>query len=378
MNRVKNNKKKRKKTLKFITIMLAAVTVIIWLVLLMIKFFINGVEFSDLLDDIIANILGILPPIIIFNFAYEYFTKDYVSDEISERMIETLTGNPEMMDTFEKDIRKRFIKKTIESLVNNSQVDKERSEMVYDVIEPYIKENAYHIRKNFLYEINLRKYTPDDIGYGIFPSEHYYVVEELISYKKILSSIPKPISEFKIGFFVEVEELEKELRGQKYLFRESLKIREEELEKLKSYTDQEKITFITECLNLQVLIDDRETTISQVSFGHYGRAFGISVDLISKTPIVANEFKVEIAFSMPQLKKRSELLVSIPEPTFSPTIRFKYIPAVSKITTYDFLKNEIKPVDSIKGRININSEGWIYPVKGVIFIIEDNEDGAIN
>lgn len=94
MKNKKEIREKNRKSRKYATIMLALFTLIAWVIFLAIKLLIlssrgEEFDFSIVLDGIIDNLLGILPPIIIFNFAYEYLTQDYVSEEMSEQITQT-------------------------------------------------------------------------------------------------------------------------------------------------------------------------------------------------------------------------------------------------------------------------------------------------
>lgn len=362
-------RKKRRRNLKFITVMLASITAAVWLVLLLIKYLTTGVSLNSLLDDIISNILGILPPILLFNFLYEYFTKEYVAEEMSEKMMETLTGNTQVMETFKEDVRKNFIKSTIRSLVG-----KQKEDMVYGVLTPYIADRPYDMHVDYEYNIDICTYSKcREIGSKLFSPSRYFMVKENLSYTKALSDSNKPIDKFSVGFFVDAVKLEKELKQKSYLFRESLKIREEELKCLIRMNKSDQKKFVTDCLHLQLFIDDIPLSISTVEIGE----FGIAVDLLPPHPITQDKFNIEICFVMPQMKRRSEFLVSIPQPTFSPKINFTYSPAHFKITAYQFLNNSPKPIkdpDALHGRIVINPAEWVYPVKGVLFIIDTIDD----
>ncbi len=177
--------KNTRKSLKTATIMLAAVTTIVWMLMLAIKFFVSGMKPDELFDDIMSNILGILPPIIIFNFAYEYLTKDYMTDEISEEITQTLMSNPRALGAFDNDIKRNFIKSTISSLVGTDKID-----AVYGAIEPYLT-YKHNIRSAFEYFIEIRNYSrndreADEGGAAEFDPNLYYKVKEKISYRKVI------------------------------------------------------------------------------------------------------------------------------------------------------------------------------------------------
>ena len=108
---------KKRKSLKSITITLAIITTAVWLIMLLAKHIISGINFSDLLDDIIANILGILPPIILFNFLYEYLTREHVADEMTEQITKTLMSSPETIELFDDEAKRTFVRTIVQALV---------------------------------------------------------------------------------------------------------------------------------------------------------------------------------------------------------------------------------------------------------------------
>ena len=72
----KTEKRRNRRNRKQAVIMLAAITTAVWLVFVIGKIIISSYtgenyHFMDLVNSIFDNILGILPPIIIFNFAFE-------------------------------------------------------------------------------------------------------------------------------------------------------------------------------------------------------------------------------------------------------------------------------------------------------------------
>ena len=324
---------------------------------------------SALFDEILSNILGILPPIIIFNFIYEYLSKEYVADEMSEKMMETLVGNPQMMETFKEDVRQNFINATIKSLVGDEQ-----AEMVVGVLSPYIKNKPYDMKIDYKYLIDLIPcHEQREFGCDYFAPSEYYIVKEDFSFTKVLSDSTPKVSKFSVGFFVDAAVLEKELLEKNYIFRESLKLHAEDLQKLINTPREKWNDFVSKCLHLQLFINGSPLAIESVDIGD----FGITVDFHPNGELPDNHFDVEIAFRMPQLKKRSEFLVLLPEPSLSPEIRFTYDPDITKVTAYQFLNDDsklIKDAAAVRGRINIRPIGWVYPVKGVLFIIEDADD----
>lgn len=355
-------KRKNRRGIRTITVMLAIITSAVWLILFLVKCFVSGVEWSALFDDILANILGILPPIILFNFLYEYLTKEHVADEMTEQISKTLMSNPETIDLFDKDAKKGFVKATVQTLVEN----KDEHAMVYGVIEPYLN-MEYNIRRFFRYNIILRRYENDDL----FPADRYIRICEDLKYKKHFVGENKLPQHFQVGFFVKNEQLDKELHEQSYLFRENLQIDQTELIRLSQYSDTEKRAFINDQIALQVYIDDQACQIQGVNIDRDG----FVVDLYSTHNESCRDLKIEIMFNMPQRKGYSEFLVSINEPTFSPTVQLSFPTDSMQVTMFPFLNNGdeclIQHAMRHAGSCDIYMQDtWVYPMSGLVFIIQ--------
>ena len=89
-----------------------------------------------------------------------------------------------------------------------------------------------------------------------------------------------------------------------------------------------------------------------------------------------NSHSIEISFAMPQAKGRSEVLVSIGEPTYSPIIQLSYPETLMTVKAFSFL-NEAKGASIEQASHNSGNyefciqDKWIYPMSGVVFVIDD-------
>jgi len=361
--------KKSRKTLRIATLMLAAITIVIWLILFIIKLYTTGMNYSTLLDDILSNLLGILPPIIIFNFVYEYLSKEYVSEEISQQILTTLTGNSDKMNAlFKEDVRRNFIKSTIQSFVGEKKI-----EMAYGVLEPYIRKQTYKMKVDYKYMIRLEEYYSHkkSVEDNLFDPKNYYYLCESLSYKRIYSEKSMHHNSFKVGFFVDTSDLEKELVGDGYIFRERLNIESSVLEKLTGLPNDKKLEFVKHCLEVKLFINEKSASIKSVTIDYNGISLDMSIDTTEEYEVL----DFTITFRLPHRRSRSEFLVSINEPTYSPEITFIYNPSITKVIPYQFLNDDsklIKDNERMEGQIEIAPHGWIYPIKGLLFIIEDN------
>jgi hypothetical protein len=352
-------------------------TILIWIILLLLKIFIWEFSFNDLLDDITANILGILPPLLIFNFAYEKLTQDISAIEMSEQITETLMSDPETIALFTEEQRRGFINSTISSLV-----DKRASDMVQGTLDPYLSaEASYNIRSSFDYNIQLLYDIPKN---DIFNPEDYFYLAETLQYSIYYlndSSTEDLPSDFYAGFFFENENLDYALRTGKektgcdekipFIFRENLKIKEEDLDKIISLSPQELNSFFNTFIKLKIKIDNESAEILKVTADQTG----IKVLFHSNHIIKKEGHSVRILFHMPQLWN-SEFQVALSDPTYSPKIQLSYQPDKMKVEMYSFFSESIESsvgnaLEKDHGMYNvIVTNKWIYPMSGMVFAIK--------
>lgn len=370
------------KNIRSLTILFFAVTAIIWIALLLVKMYFFDFSAEALFDDIVSNILGILPPIIIFNFIYEYYTQKYESDEISEKIADTIMGRTDIMSRFKEEQKIDFIRSTI-----NTMVSCEASEMTAAIVYPYIT-NSYNIRTYYKYSIILRDY----VGNTLFPSEKYIKVYENLKFTKKYISDEDLAQNFSIAFIIANHELDTALRNQNYIFQENLSIGEKEFTTIFEMSTDEQNRLVEEEMQLVVYIDDLKAEIKEImvkASGIYVSFQSNHVSKSSKTSAGRNignrserkiEHSIEINFAMPQVKGYSEFLVSLNEPTYAPIIQLSYPEATMEVKAYSFLndgdESSIERATHTVGTYEFCIQNkWIYPVGGVVFIIDSLNRG---
>lgn len=370
----KNKISERMKNVRSLTILFFVITVIVWVLMLLVKITFFDFSAAALFDDIVSNILGILPPIIIFNFVFEYFTQKYESDEISEKIATTIMGKSDIMTRFKDEQKLDFIESTIRTMVNP-----EAAEMTTAVITPYIT-NSYNIRTYYKYSIILREYENSKI----FDKNRYMKVYENLKFTKKYISSDNLSQDFHVGFITASHELDMALRKQSYIFQENLSIDDKELDLLISMNDEEKRRVVLEEMQMSVYIDDLKADITKIDITHDGIDIAFHSEHINRTAKKSsigehnnykNEHSVEISFAMAQIKGHSEFLVSINEPTYAPIIQFSYPESSMNVTAFSFL-NEGDESAVGKAIHNVGTyefciqNKWIYPVGGVVFVID--------
>lgn len=153
-NKVKNRLKPKKydhwqeyqKVKKRAYRIVGGATVAVWVLLLIIKLAVaarSGLPFSEAFrtigDGIFDNILGILPPILLFDFGLEYIQQDKVYEEMTEQITGTIMSRPEVINSFDFDAKKRFVDATVLSMAD---MDKDECAMALGAIEPYLMINT--------------------------------------------------------------------------------------------------------------------------------------------------------------------------------------------------------------------------------------------
>lgn len=355
-------KAKRKHSLKVLTAMMFVITFMVWLILLFMKVLVWGISMSELFDEVISNILGIIPPILIFDFIYEYITKDHIAEEVSEQITQTLVGSSDAIDVFKDEDKVRFVQNTVKHIVGE-----ESSEMVNAVIEPYITKK-YSIRHFFKYTIILRDY----LNNPMFDSAKYLKVYEDLKYKKSYIGNNNLGNEVSVAFILKDHLLDEALRNQKFIFQENLLINDAEMQQLMALSESDKLSFVEKEMQFSIYIDEMQCKIKNVSISN--DAIVIAFD--SAHDAKQNLHSVDISFAMPQAKGRSEILVSINEPTYSPIIQLSYPEATVSAKAFSFLNdgNESSLEQATHNAGNYEfciQDKWIYPMSGVVFVIDE-------
>ena len=349
-------------------ILLGVAAFVIWLVLLIFKILYTHslgetFDFVNLLNSIWDNILGILPPLILIDLVFEFVTQRYVSEEMSEQITSTLMSNPETIDQFGEETKRNFLNATIGSLVKNGDSE---AEMARNSVKPYIS-GGHNLKKYFTYNITLR----DEAVSPLFNSKDYFSINEKLGFEKHFLAT-EPLGElFSVGFFTSNSELDKNLRGQSFLFREGLTIRQEELDALINMTAEEKMNFVVHDMSLMVYIGHERCEINRVMITQ----IGIQVEFRAAQPIGDTAY-FEIAFCMPRLTSEKIFLAAVTEPTYSVNIRFDYPRSIYKVEMYPFFNDvedaRVEDANWGVGVCDINlRDKWVYPMSGVVFRIEE-------
>lgn len=355
-------------------IILGSVTVIVWLIVFVIRV-VNTLKaggtmesiMDNLFVDILNNILGIIPPILLFDFGLEYLNRDYASKEMSRQISEVLMGDSQIIGLFDDKAKRDFLNATITALVEN---DANESKMAQGAIEAYITEK-YDIRPKFKYHIDVRNCNKS----SFFNPDDYILIAEELNYEKVYIATEPIEKRFHIGFFVENSELDKQLRQHNYIMREALSLLDSDFERLKNSDKRSWIKFAEDELRISALIDDEKCVVSDVVVDDNGIDIEFERTDYSSSD-KANQQKVSLSFVMPQQKNNLSFLVSISQPSYEPEIRFTFPHDMYDVKTFPFFDDKVstsvKDATKETGVYHLDvKDKWVHPMSGVVFLLNE-------
>lgn len=334
--------------------------------------FFSGEEF---VVNIVNNLIGILPPILIFDFFNEKLTRDASAVEMSTKITETLMSNPETLDLFTEEQRKDFIVSAATSIVK----DPDAVEMVTDNLKNYLNSNlCYRIRTSFDYNFELNGNLPAVYDNVLADKKNYFYVQEKLHYKvKYLSdSVNNTASKIiKLGFIFDNISLDSALREksegdifENCIFRESLDIMPEDLESLKNFIGSKEA--FQSIFKVDLQIDSFKAALDSVTVCSQG----IVCAFRSEHDTAATEHTIRIIFHMPKVWD-SLIEVALVDPVKAPKISVSYPEDIMDVDMYSFLsKGKESSLEVAHEHFNgiydiaITSE-WIYPISGMVFKI---------
>lgn len=375
---------------------LFSVIVGIEVVLVIISIICRWFSISEFLINIINNIIGILPPILLFDFFYEKISNQSSSIEMSKKITSTMMGQPDTLKLFNVEDRRKFLESTVNSVID----DEDLTAMILDNVNRYVIDPEsldVRIRKEFTYNIELDEDLPRDYE-AIFDdvkeaSKKYFLTQEVLSYtakyfKKDLENKREVCIGFtfsnerlddalrdKVQIYDEYErEVETQSRKSYFVFRESLDVYDSERERLLEYlrADDGKTTEkkFADFFKLQLKIDSKLCALKRVIL----REGGIIAVFDPGEQFTIEDYSVSVIFSMPK-KWGSVIEVAIVDPTYSPKITFSYPRDLMKVDMYAFLnKSDDTSLSQVHEQMNgyydIRLREWVYPISGMVFDVD--------
>jgi len=373
-------------------VILFGVIILVEIVLIIVSVVLKWFSISEFVIDIVNNIIGILPPILLFDFFYERISAEASSIEMSKKITATMMGQPETLKLFNVEDRKNFLRSTVSSVINDADL----TDMILDNSNKYVidpKHLDVRIRKEFNYNFELGEELADNydviLGNTISAKSDYYYVKEILNYKaKLFSSqVEQFFSYVNIGFMFSNDSLDEALRDKRmnkddsnedegfFVFRESLDLLPEHRRALIDYLNKEDGTVSIEdrFKNLSKLclkINDKSANLQKV----YVNEYGIVCKFEMEEKLSVDEYSVRVIFSMPR-RWGSVIEVALVDPTFAPKITLSYPSDKMDIDMYSFLSKSDKTSLSeahelLNGIYDISLSEWVHPVSGIIFTVD--------
>jgi len=356
-------------------IILYAVTLLIWIGLVAFSFLRGYFSGKEFIINIVNNLIGIIPPILIFDFFNEKLSRDSSAIEMSNKITETLMSNPETLELFKKEQKENFLRSTIASVAKDDDV----VEMINDNIHNYLFTNSdYRIRTQFSYDFELDETLPTVFD-GLFAdSRCYFYVQEKLHYRvKYLSEKANNTNtgHIKLGFVFNNNHLDSALREkntddffQGCIFRESLDIRSEDIDGFKAaIAPKERFQ---QLFKVDLKVDHFGGVLEDVRVSNAGIVCVFAVD---HDP-AAMEHTIRIIFHMPK-KWNSPIEVALVDPVRAPKISLSYPEDMMEVEMFSFLsKSEEASLavahEQLNGIYDIAlSTDWVYPISGMIFTV---------
>ncbi len=356
---MREHHEKNQRLLSRSTILLLFGCIIVLLIVSIIKYAVFQVELRDILNDVVSEIPGTLISIIVFNIAYEYLTRKEAEEELSENLAEVILGDSKVIQSFSKEQKLRYLHALMGSLTGSDKRD-----ILFEMIQPELEDQALNYRKNFLYHIRIENPDPEMRHWFKNDMEDYVQIWEFLRYERHCSD-GFPSGEVCLGFFIDEKGLAEGFADRNYVFRETLIIEPKLLDIIKNLDEAKRIEFMEICMDLTFSLDGRERKIRGVEAAPNGLL--VRYDAAD----IRDDYEVIVTFKMPQLKNQY-IIVVISEFTYSPQIWFEYQQKDIRVQAYEFLDKEPRQIGdeaTRDGHIKLNPDGWVYPVRGAVFEI---------
>lgn len=369
-----------------ICFLVAAIVIIIGYTILSIF---RGYKILDFIDSVVGNLIGVFGGFCIFDILYNKLTQEEQTRETSQQITRTLMGEPEILDAFEDEDKKNFLKSTITSLVK----DEDAVDMLVTNLEKYFDDvRGARIRKMFDYVINLDPVLTQEYIDAGFPGAQegkYYLIDEEFKFTvKYLAQTDSIYSDeyVKIGFAYDKRSLDaglletgRDADFAECIFNEDLVVEPEAIEFINSIP-ADKVNDTINSLFVPILRidnseDDEDKKVLEVERKTNGLIFKFKLDYDRSDGV--NEHSVSIYFKMPRVWN-SLFEVTLVDPTKEPHIKLKYKSGM-EVGMYSYLNKESQANSGACIRraglydIAIKNE-WIYPKSGVVFSIKKKEE----
>ncbi|UOQ83764.1 hypothetical protein [Gracilibacillus salinarum] len=359
------------RSFKNISVLFFIVVLLLLFVVILINVLFGIYTWDRLYMDLINALVGVMIPLVLFNFLYDRFTQQHKDRELSEKITETMLLDEQVIDRFSNDSKKAFIQKSTESILGKTV-----GNMVYDTLIQSYLSKSYQYRHHFKYYISYlgdkvtKTFAVDDETIFIFNPDDYYFVREDLSFERDITNFIQS-NDVRIGFSYKESTLDGLYQRAEFMFRENLWVNEEHNSMLQELSNHEMEQFVKSFLQFTIEIDG-EVVPYQVIHNEGYEGFHLLLD-IPETLHSSVLSKVHIRFQMPQLRTQKKFIVMISEPTEDVEIMFMHLENEMEVEAIPFL-NEAESITRLPNdTIKIDIHDWILPRAGVVFVWNDRQ-----
>ena len=137
------------KSFRNINILFFLLILFLLFIVILVNVLMGNYSWSSLYKDLFNSLVGVLIPLVLFNFAYDYFTQKQKDRELSEKLTETMLMDEEVIDQFSTESKKKFIQNSTESILGEKV-----GGMLYETLIQSYLSKSYQFRQRFKYYIS--------------------------------------------------------------------------------------------------------------------------------------------------------------------------------------------------------------------------------
>ena len=137
------------KSFRNINILFFLLILFLLFIVILVNVLMGNYSWSSLYKDLFNSLVGVLIPLVLFNFAYDYFTQKQKDRELSEKLTETMLLDEEVIDQFSTESKKKFIQNSTESILGEKV-----GGMLYETLIQSYLSKSYQFRQRFKYYIS--------------------------------------------------------------------------------------------------------------------------------------------------------------------------------------------------------------------------------
>ena len=342
----------------------------------------KNMSFMDIVEEISVNLIGVFAGFIVFDIVMNKLTKEANDFETSQKIVESLTGDEDMLKLFTPKQREEFAVKSIRSLVEDEDV----SDIAAGTVTRYLTlSDGLRIRKNFNYSFILEDLTSSQWGGIRVNADEHFLVRESLSYEVRYKTEKvrdwNSSDKLLIAFLFNNSDVDDKLRDRVCIFRENLNLTDElTKEVIERYASESKEN-IKELLGVDLFVFNgtrrEKADLESAKVDESGIFLEYDSSLYVREQL---EYGIDITFEMPMIW-RSLISVILSDITFSPTITLNYASNMNvEMIPFINLEEECSTSNIHNPRQRCYSldlkDKWLFPISGMVFKVDKKKDHA--